>query len=409
MPRKILLTCSDANSLRNFRGRLIASLRESGNEVVAVAPGFPPEIAAWCDELGVGMERTSLDNQSLNPLRDLAALAGLHRIVRRHRPDVVMGYTHKPALYTAFAAKLAGVPHVTMMVTGIGFGFEPGKGALRKVVPAITRTLFRIGCSASATVIFHNKDNRDFFLAEKLLKDRRKAVVVGGSGVDLSYFRPLPFEPAEPSEMTFLLIARIVRYKGILEYAQAAKALRERFPKAKFLLAGYRDSNPLAYSDVEWRFIQEQVDYVGPSSDVRSLYGQAHVYVLPSYGEGMPRTVLEAMACARPIITTDTYGCRDTVDPGVNGYLVPVREWEPLRDAMERFLSGEASISEMGAASLARVRELFDVEKVNQDTLKALGIEAESASFGPRESTAGGRHDDPSSASRRARPLRGSP
>jgi glycosyltransferase involved in cell wall biosynthesis len=374
MAQKILLTCSDANSLRNFRGRLIGSLRAQGHDVVVVAPGFPPAIAEWCTSLGVVMELTSLDNQSLNPFRDIAVIGQLVQIIRKHRPHVVMGYTHKPALYTAFAAKLAGVPRVTMMVTGIGFGFEPGAGLARRMVPAITRILFRFGCAVSDTVIFHNKDNRDFFLSEGLLKQPEKAVVVGGSGVDLTHFTPLPFDPAEPEEITFLLIARIVRYKGIVEYAHAAETLRRRFPKARFLLAGYHDSNPLAYSDQEWRFIQDQVEYVGPSDDVRSLYRRAHVYVLPSYGEGMPRTVLEAMASERPIVTTDTYGCRDTVEEGVNGHLVRTRDWQSLADAMERFLSGESCWETMGAASLSRVRRLFDVEQVNRDMIKALGV-----------------------------------
>ncbi len=380
MAQKILLTCSDANSLRNFRGRLIGLLRAHGHEVVAVAPSFPPAIADWCRGLGVAMERTSLDNQSLNPFRDAAAIAHLVGVIRRHRPDVVMGYTHKPALYTAFAAKLAGVPRITMMVTGIGFGFEPGAGLARKVVPAITRALFRLGCAVSDTVIFHNKDNRDFFVSEKLLRRPDKAVVVGGSGVDLNRFPPLPFDSAPRAGITFLLVARIVRYKGILEYARAAAALKPRFPKAKFLLAGYHDSNPLAYSADEWRFIQEQVDYLGPSDDVRALYRRAHVYVLPSYGEGMPRTVLEAMASGRPIITTDTYGCRDTVEEGVNGHLVPIRDWEALAVAMERFLSDRSSYGAMGEASLERVRRMFDVEEVNRDMLAALGVADGSAS-----------------------------
>jgi glycosyltransferase involved in cell wall biosynthesis len=374
VPKKILLTCSDANSLRNFRGRLIHSLREKGHEVVAVAPSFPPAIEVWCRELGVVTDTTRIDNQSLSPLHDAGAVAHLYRVVRRHRPDVVMGYTHKPALYTAYVARLAGVPHVTMMVTGMGFGFEPGGGLARRIIPAITRNLFRIGCAASDTVIFHNSDNRDYFLAEKLLKKPEKAVVVGGSGVDLAHFtrQPLPAAPAD--ELVFLLIARIVRYKGILEYARAAEALKQRFPRARFLLAGYRDSNPLAYTDEEWRFIERNVEYLGHSSDVRELYSQAHIYVLPSYGEGMPRTVLEALASGRPIVTTDTYGCRDTVEEGVNGHLVPVKQWQPLADAMEKFLTGASPVEAMGDASYERARRMFDVDIVNRDMQAALGV-----------------------------------
>jgi glycosyltransferase involved in cell wall biosynthesis len=320
------------------------------------------------------MEPLKLDNQSLNPFKDLAGLLQIYRIVRRWRPDVVMGYTHKPALYTAFAARFARVPRVTMMVTGLGFGFEPGDGLVRRIIPPITRTLFRIGCAVSDAVIFHNADNRDYFLAGKVLRKAEKAVVVGGSGVDLSYFRPQPIHRRPAGRITFLLVARIVKYKGILEYARAAASLKAAYPNARFLLAGYQDSNPLAYSEQEWTFIRDHLEYLGPSGDVRSLYGRADVYVLPSYGEGMPRTVLEAMASARPIITSDTYGCRDTVEEGVNGYLVPVRSWEPLKDAMERFLNGTSSVVEMGAASLARVRRLFDVEKVNLAMFEALGV-----------------------------------
>lgn len=374
MPEKILLTCSDANSIRIFRGRLIQAMRAQGHEVVAVAPAFPAAIAQWCSGVGVAMEVTSLDNQSLNPLRDLIATVELYRIIRRHRPQIVMGYTHKPALYTAFAGKLAAVPKVTMMVTGMGFGFEPGKGLAGFILPTLTKILFSIGCAVSDTVIFHNHDNRDFFLNKKLLRNPRKAVVVGGSGVDLSHFTRQPLTPAEPDEITFLLIARIVRYKGVLEYARAAEVLKKSYPMAKFLLAGYHDSNPLSYSANEWAFIQRHVDYVGPSEDVRPLYKQAHVYVLPSYGEGMPRTVLEAMASARAIITTDTYGCRETVEEGINGHLVPTREWKSLATAMEHFLSAQSSYEKMGAKSLARVRRLFNVEQVNRDMFSALGL-----------------------------------
>jgi glycosyltransferase involved in cell wall biosynthesis len=379
MPSTVLFTCSDANSLRNFRGRLIESLRSAGHELIAVAPSFPPAIENWCSDLGVKMEPTILDNQSLNPFRDLRAIGQLYRIMKKHRPDVVMGYTHKPALYSAFAGKMARVPRVAAMVTGMGFGFEPGGGLLGKVLPLVTRLLFRFGCAASDVVIFHNKDNRDFFLSEKVLKKADKAVVVGGSGVDLSYFSPQPLEPAAPGELTFLLIGRIVRYKGILEYARAADRLRGLYPKARFLLAGYHDSNPLAYSEEEWRFIRDQLEYLGSSEDVRPLYRQAHVYVLPSYGEGMPRTVLEAMATGRAIVTTDTYGCRDTVEEGVNGNLVPIRNYEGLAEVMERFLSGASDFADMGKASLERVRRLFDVELVNRDMVRALGLDRSSA------------------------------
>jgi glycosyltransferase involved in cell wall biosynthesis len=345
-----------------------------GDQVIAIAPDFPPDIEKWCSTLAVVMERVTIANQSLNPLRDVVSIFSLYRIIRRHRPDVVMGYTHKPALYTAFAAKAARVPKITMMVTGMGFGFEPGDGWFRRTIPVITHTLFFVACEVCQTIIFHNKDNRDYFLSRRMLRKASKAIVVGGSGVDLKHFTPQPLNPCASTDLTFLQIARIVRYKGVLEYAHAARSLKDNYPRARFLLVGYWDDNPLSYSAEEWAFIQANLEYLGSSTDVRELYQQAHVYVLPSYGEGMPRTVLEAMASARPIITTDTYGCRDTVAEGVNGHLVPIKDWRSLAGAMEHFLSGRSPAAKMGAMSLERARDLFDVESVNGEMIKALGL-----------------------------------
>jgi glycosyltransferase involved in cell wall biosynthesis len=372
--KKVLLVCSDATSLKNFRGSLISDMRNAGHQVVTLAPDYPKEVQNWCDRLGVVADETKLNNQSLNPFRDMIGLFHLISKIREHKPDVVMGYVHKPAIYTAIAAWIARVPRVTMMVTGMGFAFESGPGLMRKIIPFVTRALFKTACAASDMVIFHNGDIRTYFLKYRLLKKSSASCVVGGSGIDLAHFKPLALPKHDAGQTTFLLVARIIRYKGVLEYANAAQAISQRYPAARFLLAGFWDANPIAYSAEEWAFIQQHVTYVGKSNDVRALYAQADVYVLPSYGEGLPRTVLEAMASSRPVITTDTYGCRDTVKPGVNGFLVPVGEWEPLRDAMMRFVLEPALISTMGKRSLAMARETFDVKIVNRDMLAALDL-----------------------------------
>jgi len=373
---KFLICCSLATSLRNFRGKLLEDIQSNGHEIVALAPSFSADMLEWCDERGIIGETIDLASQGLNPIRDLSTILQMRRIMKRHKPDVVMGYTHKPALYTAYAAKLAGVPYITMMVTGMGFGFEPGGGRLRQtIIPFITTNMFRLGCAVCDTVIFHNRDNYRFFLEQNILRKADKGRVVGGSGVDLNHFTPLPLPKAKNDELTFLLIARIVRYKGILEYAQAAAALKIKYPNAKFLLAGYYDDNPLIYSQTEWAYIEEHVTYLGESKDVRNLYAQANVYVLPSYGEGMPRTVLEAMASGRAIITSDTYGCRDTVVEGKNGFLVPVKESAPLTAAMDKFLAGKADWKAMGTNSLEIVRQKFDVDMVNRDMMAAMRLD----------------------------------
>ncbi|MEE9433215.1 MAG: glycosyltransferase family 4 protein [Sphingorhabdus sp.] len=373
---KFLICCSLATSLRNFRGKLLKEIRNNGHDIIALAPDFDDEMRNWCSDLGISTEHIDLASQGLNPLSDLSTIWQMRGIMRRHRPDVVMGYTHKPALYTAYAAKLAAVPHVSMMVTGMGFGFEPGGGRLRQIlIPLITTNMFRLGCAACDTVIFHNRDNHDYFLEKGILRDQKKGRVVGGSGVDLNHFEQLPLPQADAEKLTFLLIARIVRYKGIMEYAQAVVTLKQKYPDARFLLAGYYDKNPLSYTKVEWDFIEKHVTYLGESKDVRQLYVQAHVYVLPSYGEGMPRTVLEAMASGRAIITSDTYGCRDTVVEGVNGHLVPIKQPEPLADAMESFLAGRSDWRAMGEESLKLAKSKFDVDIVNKEMIAAMQLE----------------------------------
>jgi glycosyltransferase involved in cell wall biosynthesis len=349
-------------------------MRAAGHHVVTLAPDYPKEVQDWCDGLGVVADETRLNNQSLNPFRDVAGLLHLIGKIRKHKPDVVMGYVHKPAIYTAIAAWVARVPRVTMMVTGMGFAFDPGPGLIRKIIPFITRALFKTACAACDMVIFHNGDIRTYFLKHRLLKPTSASCVVGGSGIDLASFTPLALPKRDAGQIVFLLVARIIRYKGVLEYAKAAQAISLHYPSAQFLLAGFWDANPIAYSAEEWSFIQQHVTYVGKSNDVRALYAQADVYVLPSYGEGLPRTVLEAMASARAVITTDTYGCRDTVKPGLNGFLVPVGEWMPLRDAMMRFLSEPALVSNMAEKSLAIARDTFDVKIVNRDMLAALDL-----------------------------------
>lgn len=374
MPKRFVIVCSFAPSLVNFRGPLLEQIRANGHDVLALAPDFEPDTRAWCHERGIKTGDITLDNQSLNPLHDMASLWQIYRQIKRFRADVVMGYTHKPALYTALAGRLAGTPHTTLMITGLGFGFEADTPK-KRVVNKIVSTLFWLACRASHHAIFHNSDNLDFFRAKGIIGKRTPTTVVGGSGVDLSLYPRHPTTDSTASSLTFLLVARIVVYKGILEYAQAASQLRKRYPRARFLLAGYLDKSPAAYKAEEWAFIDANVTYLGKSSDVSSLLRETDVYVLPSYGEGLPRTVLEAMASGRAIITTDAPGCRQCVEEGRNGFLVKSKDPIDLEKAMERFLSGQADWRAMGEASFDRVRSVFEVGKVNADMIRALDLQ----------------------------------
>ena len=373
MSKCFVIVCSYAPSLVNFRGELLKQIKQNGHRIVAVAPDFDSKIRLWCRSNDIETEDFQLNNQGMNPFRDLVSIYQLYQIIRKYNADVVLGYTHKPALYTAFAGFLARVPHVTMMVTGLGFGFETDS-LKKKIVNSIVKMMFYVTCLQCDRIIFHNKDNLQFFIQSKIVKDETKCTVVAGSGIDLSQFSRLEFSETKNSNLVFLLIARIVRYKGIIEYATAAQSLKKKYPDSQFLLVGYRDNNPASYDDEEWKFITQNVTYMGKSDKIAEMIRLAHVYVLPSYGEGLPRTVLEAMASGRAIITADSPGCRDTVIENRNGHLVQVKDSKSLANAMERFLSGNSDWRRMGDESYKMALQLFDVKQVNRQMIDALKL-----------------------------------
>lgn len=371
---KFLICSSFAPSLINFRGRFLEELRALDFEVVAIAPEFDPEVIEWCMERSIVMETIDLKSQGLNPIGDLKTIYNLYKIIKRHKPQYSMGYTHKAALYTAYASALCGIPNRMLMVTGLGYGFEPGRSRFSWLISFITFQMFRVGSFCSHKMIFHNEDNRQFFLKRKITLRKSKTVTVGGSGVNLMHYPYIELKNDVPEKLTFLLVARLVRYKGIYEYAQAAEKLAQEFPSATFRLIGYRDQSPIGYTEQEFNFISDQVEIMGKRNDISQQLANCDVYVLPSYGEGLPRTVLEAMATGRAVVTTDTYGCRSTIDKGRNGILVKVRDMQSLYEGMRKFLTGELNHQQMGRESRQIVEEKFDVNTVNAQMLDAMGI-----------------------------------
>ncbi len=225
----------------------------------------------------------------------------------------------------------------------------------------------------STLVFFQNPDDRADFTALGLLPPAVPGVIVNGSGVDTAAFAPAPF-PSGP--LRFLLIARLLGDKGIREYAKAAEALRRTYPDAEFHLVGGHDPNPDAIPLAEVAGWQDagHILWHGALTDVRPAIAAAHVYVLPSYREGTPRTVLEAMAMGRPVITTDVPGCRETIVDGESGFMVPVRDTEALTQAMQRFLADPGLVPTMGALARIRAVEKYDVHAVNAVMMAAMGL-----------------------------------
>jgi glycosyltransferase involved in cell wall biosynthesis len=373
MKKKFMIVCAFARSFINFRGRLLEQIMQNGHSVLALAPDFDDSVLAWCKERGIQTANIQINNQSIGMVGDLRSIRQIRTTIKKYKPEVIMGYTHKPAIYTAIAGYRTGTAYTAMMVTGLGLGFEVDTAKKRMINRVIT-VLFKVACSVSDHVIFHNRDNLEFFLQRKIISTHTPATVVNGSGVDLSLFEKRLFVEAKSDEITFLIVARIVRYKGILEFALAAADLKKQYPKARFVLAGYRDESSSSYSDSEWQTISDSVDYIGKSDKVGELMRLCHVYVLPSYGEGLPRTVLEAMATGRAVVTTNTPGCRQTVLEGQTGLLVEPRNWQALRDAMKKFLDGSESWREMGENAYEFALSQFDVEQVNKKMIEILSL-----------------------------------
>lgn len=369
---RVVVCASLGDSLVHFRGKLLEEMVRRGHEVVACAPNGSERTRERLQNLGVQFRRYELSRAQLSPLRDLRTLNALRNLIRDTCPDVFFAYTVKPVIYGSLAASSLGVPRLAAMITGLGYSFL-NRGVKGAMLSKSVRALYRLALRNTQVIIFQNPDDERVFRAFDLVRSGQKTLVVNGSGVDLSAFtkEPLPEHP------TFLLTCRLIVEKGVREYAQAARILKRRYPHARFRLAGQLDENPNCIPPDEiaqWQ-AEGYIEYVGWLDDVRPALRDCRVYVLPSYyPEGTPRTLLEALATGRPIVTTDTPGCRETVRHGMNGLLVPPKDTASLVEAMEKFLKTPHLAAPMAVASRRTAEEEYDVRKVNQSMLAALGL-----------------------------------
>lgn len=349
----------------NFRRGLVEALREQGWRVVALTPNDE-----WSGHLaGIGVEHVpiAIDSLGSSPVRDLALLWRYRRTLQDLKPDIFLGYTAKPNVWGSLAAHSLGIP-VINNISGLGTAFvEPGP--LRRILT----WLYRLALRRSAVVFFQNPEDRDLFLAEGLVR-RENARLLPGSGVDLERFRQPDTGP--PGPFAFLLIGRLLWQKGIREYAEAARIVRRKWPDVRFRLLGFLDApnrSAVAREQVEAWEAEGLIDYLGSTDDVRPHLAAAGCVVLPSWREGLPRSLLEGAAMTRPLIATDVPGCRHIVDHEVNGLLCAPRDAEALARAMERLLEmDEEARAAMGASGRARVERDFAESRVTDAYLDAI-------------------------------------
>jgi glycosyltransferase involved in cell wall biosynthesis len=372
MPGKtVLILGSYAPSLVTFRGPLVAAMVARGHRVIASAPSIASDTAADLRDLGAEPRELPLSNVSLNPLAMFGSLRALKELLLEIRPDVLLSYTIKPVILGALAGRAARVPTIISLITGVGYAFTEGLEARRRIARTVASLLYRIALARSTAIVFQNPDDECFFRNLGLVPRGATVHRTNGSGIDLDRFEPVPL----PGETSFLMIARLLKDKGIREFAEAAKRIRADHPDVPIALVGRPDPSPDSLTSAELEdLLRHGIDFKGELADVRPVIAGSSVYVLPSYREGTPRTVLEAMAMGRAIVTTDAPGCRETVIHGKNGLLVPPRDAEALYEAMLRFVREPGLAAEMGPASRRLAEEKFDVRTVNSTLLEIAGL-----------------------------------
>ncbi len=371
---KIIVIASLAQSLIGFREEMLKAFKRAGLDVVGLAPDDNRDVAEKLESWGMRFRTYTMSRAGMNPINEIRSIRELQAIITEEQADCVMAYTMKPVMYGSIAARRAGVKNIYSMITGLGYAFgDEGGGLKRKLVSFIVSNLAKSALSANQVVFFQNPDDLNYFVNHNLVK-REQTRLINGSGVDLTMFPTTPVKPGKPH---FLMIARLILEKGVRQFVDAARIIKGKHPQAEFTLVGPLDPNPLAIQadEVEQWKQEGIINYPGATKDVRPFLKEASIYVLPTYyREGTPRSILEAMSMGRPIITTDSPGARETVDHGVNGYLVQPRDVDTLVESMEYFITHPEQIAEMGQASRQMAEEKYDVHKVNQTILEPMGL-----------------------------------
>jgi len=363
-PRRVVIAANSAWNIVNFRGELIRALQKNGYEAVVVSP---PDAAGRLAGLAVKHIEVPIERSGLNPLSDLALLLRYRSILSHLRPVAYLGFTIKPNIYGGLAAGSLGIRHIAN-ISGLGTAFIR-RGPLRTFVS----NLYRLALRRAPVVFFQNPDDRSFFLERRLVREDQ-ARLLPGSGVDLNRFRQVPL-PDGP--ITFLFIGRLLGDKGVREFIDAARRMRASHPNARVQLLGPLDrGNRTAVSRSElndW-VSHGLIEYLGETDDVRPFIEKATAVVLPSYREGLPRSLLEAAAMGRPLIATDVPGCREIVEDSVNGFLCEARNSTSLSEAMKRLIDlSSDQLVEMGASSRRKAETQFSETVVIQAYLDALG------------------------------------
>lgn len=375
----VALSANSAWNILNFRRSLVEALQLDGYRVVVIVP--PGDDVDALGKVGIDVATLPMNPRGVSPPDDALLAYRYLKLLKRLEPAAYLGFTAKPNIYGSMAAHACGVP-VINNITGLGTQFGS-----KKWVTRIVSILYRVALSRSRVVFFQNPDDAQLFVERRLVRSDQVGMLPG-SGVDLERFAPADGPSGEMGrgEVRFLLMARLLRDKGVMEYVEAARMLRSSDHRPVFQLLGFRvPGDPASITEAELKAWRKEgvVDHLGTASDVRPFVAQADCVVLPSaYREGVPRSLLEAAAMGKPIITTKTIGCREAVEDGVTGFLCEPRSAPALAAAMQRMMDvGEAERKALGSRGRARMELLFDdtiVHNSYREALRRAGVIPES-------------------------------
>lgn len=368
---RVLIIGAYPNSIIGFRGQLIKKFVDSGHQVLVMTAIADQSVIVEVNNIGAEFLAYDVQRNGLNPIEDIRTCWQLAKAIREYKPNKILAYTIKPVIWGGLAAKLVSKADFYALITGLGYAFTKGS-FLRNIVNTIVKYLYRFTLWNAKGIVFQNEDNKQVFIKERIVS-RLKTHRVFGSGVNLTHFAHTPLPKGDT---TFLLIARLLGDKGIREFIAAARLVKQQYPETIFQLLGPEDSSPDRIPMSEVRKAEEEgvIQYLGETKNVLPYLANCHVFTLPSYHEGLPRTVLEAMAVGRPILTTNTCGCRDTIINNQNGFLVPIKDEIALASKMVWFIENRPFWEGMADASRKFATQLFDVEQVNSEISEIMGL-----------------------------------
>ena len=366
----IAVLTSHTPSLFWFRIDMMQEFVARGHKVFALGNEAPENWKDRFEEKGITYRQINVQRNGTNPFRDIKSIKSIKSALAEIKPDKIFTYQAKTIIYGTIAANKLGITEVYPLITGLGSLFLKDDFKTKNI-KRILMSEYRYALKKCPAVFFQNNDDLQIFKKKRVIK-KQKAVMLRGSGVSLEQF---PAQPL-PEKFAFLCISRLIRDKGIYEYLEACKAIKKNNPQVRCLLVGPFDSNPTSLKPEELKTFTDEgtIEFFGEQDDVVPYLKECSVFVLPSYREGTPKTVLEAMSSGRPSITTDAPGCHETVDDKENGLVVPVKSIIKLTEAMQYMLDNPEEVKKMAINARKKAEEVFDVKKVNKKIIETMGV-----------------------------------